>query len=44
MSKKSRAKLKEFINKIDGFDNVELISKKKAEYTMSDGSKKIIEF
>ena len=44
MSKKNREKLKNFIKEVDRFKSVELISKKKAEFTMSDGSKKTIEF
>jgi hypothetical protein len=44
MSKKNREKLKNFIKQVDRFKSVELISKKKAEFTMSDGSKKTIEF
>ncbi len=44
MSKKKRAKLNKFIEDVDGFKSLSLISKKKAEFTLSDGSKKIIEF
>ena len=44
MSKKNRKKLNNFISEVDGFKSVELISKTKAEFTMSDGSKKTIEF
>jgi len=44
MSKKSRKKLNQFIQDIDGFKTVKLISKKKAEFEMSDGTKKIIDF
>ena len=44
MSKGSRKKLNNFINEVDGFKSVKLISKKKAEFIMKDGSKKIIDF
>ena len=44
MSKKNRKKLNNFISEVDGFKSVELVSKTKAEFTMSDGSKKTIEF
>ncbi len=44
MSKGARKKLNEFINEVDGFKSMKLISKKKAEFTMSDNSKKIIDF
>jgi len=44
MSKKSRKKLNQFIQDIDGFKTVKLISKKKAEFEMADGTKKIIDF
>ena len=44
MSKGARKKLNAFINEVDGFKSVNLISKKKAEFVMKDGSKKIIEF
>jgi len=44
MSKKSRKKLNQFIKEIDGFKSVKLISKKKAEFEMSDGSIKTIDF
>ena len=33
-----------FIDEVDGFKSVKLISKKKAEFVMKDGSKKTIEF
>ena len=44
MSKGSRKKLNNFIKEVDGFKSVKLISKKKAEFTLKDGSKKIIDF
>ena len=44
MSKGNRKKLNNFINEIDGFKSVKLISKKKAEFILKDGSKKIIDF
>ncbi len=44
MSKGSRKKLNNFINEVDGFKSVKLISKKKAEFILKDGSKKIIDF
>ena len=44
MSKGSRKKLNHFINEVDGFKSVKLLSKKKAEFILKDGSKKIIEF
>ncbi len=44
MSKRSRKKLNEFIEKIDGFKSVKLISEKQAEFIMKDDSKKIIDF
>ena len=44
MSKRSRKKLNEFIEKIDGFKSVKLVSEKKAEFIMKDDSKKIIDF
>ena len=44
MSKKTRKKLNQFIKEIDGFKSVKLISKKKAEFEMSDGSIKTIDF
>ena len=44
MSKGARKKLNAFINEVDGFKSVNLISKQKAEFVMKDGSKKIIEF
>ena len=44
MSKKSRKKLNEFIENIDGFKSVELISKRKVEFIMQDGEKKRLEF
>ena len=44
MTKKSRKKLNQFIQDIDGFKSVKLISKKKAEFEMPDGTKKIVDF
>ena len=44
MSKGSRKKLNNFINEVDGFRSVKLISDKKAEFILKDGSKKIIDF
>ena len=44
MSKRSRKKLNEFIEKIDGFKSVKLVSEKQAEFIMKDDSKKIIDF
>ena len=44
MSKGARKKLNAFINEVDGFKSVNLISKKEAEFVMEDSSKKIIEF
>ena len=44
MSKGARKKLNAFINEVDGFKSVKLISKKEAEFVMEDGSKKVIEF
>ena len=44
MSKGSRKKLNNFIKEVDNFKSVKLISKKKAEFIMKDGSKKIIDF
>ena len=44
MSKGSRKKLNNFIKEVDGFKSVKLLSKKKAEFIMKDGSKKIIDF
>ena len=44
MSKGNRKKLNNFINEVDGFKSVKLISKKKAEFILKDGSKKIIDF
>ena len=44
MSKKERKKLNEFIKEIDGFKSVKLISKNKAEFEMSDGSTKTMDF
>ena len=40
MSKKGRKKLNEFIAEYDGFITIKSISKKEAEFTYSDGSKK----
>ena len=45
MSKKGRKKLNEFIEKVDGFKSIKIIKKNEsAEFTMQDGSKKIIEY
>ena len=44
MSKRSRKKLNEFIEKIDGFKSVKLVSEKQAEFIMKHDSKKIIDF
>ena len=44
MSKGSRKKLNNFIKEIDRFKSVKLISKKKAEFILEDGSKKIIDY
>ena len=44
MSKSSRKKLDNFIKEVDGFKFIKLISKKKAEFTLKDGTKKIIDF
>ena len=44
MSKNSREKLKNFIDDVDGFKSIKLISNKKAEFILEDGSKKIIDF
>ena len=44
MGKRSRKKLNEFIEKIDGFKSVKLVSEKQAEFIMKDDSKKIIDF
>ncbi len=44
MSKGSRKKLDNFIKEVDGFKFIKLISKKKAEFTFKDGTKKIIDF
>ena len=44
MGKGARKKLNAFINEVDGFKSVNLISKKEAEFVMEDSSKKIIEF
>ena len=44
MSKGSRKKLNNFIKEVDGFKSVKLISKKKAEFILKNGSKKIIDF
>ena len=44
MSKGSRKKLNNFIKEVDNFKSVKLLSKKKAEFIMKDGSKKIIDF
>ena len=44
MSKTARKKLNTFIEEVDGFKSVKIVSKKKAEFTMKDNSKKIIDF
>ena len=44
MSKGSRKKLNNFIDEVDGFKSIKLISNKKAEFILKDGSKKIIDF
>ena len=44
MSKKERKKLNQLIKEIDGFKSVKLISKNKAEFEMSDGSTKAMDF
>ena len=44
MSKGSRKKLNNFIKEVDYFKSVKLLSKKKAEFIMKDGTKKIIDF
>ncbi len=44
MSKGSRKKLNNFINEVDGFKSIKLISNKKAEFILKDGSKKIVDF
>ena len=44
MSKGSRKKLNNFIKEVDSFKSVKLLSKKKAEFIMKDGTKKIIDF
>ena len=44
MSKSSRKKLNNFIDEVDGFKKIKLISNKKAEFILKDGSKKIIDF
>ena len=44
MSKGSRKKLNNFIKKVDNFKSVKLLSKKKAEFVMKDGTKRIIDF
>ena len=44
MSKKGRQKLNQFIADYDGFTSIKSISKKKVEFTYSDGSKKILDF
>ena len=44
MSKGSRKKLDDFIKEVDGFKSVKLISNKKAEFILKNGSKKIIDF
>ena len=44
MSKGSRKKLNNFIDEVDGFKSIRLITNKKAEFILKDGSKKIIDF
>ena len=44
MSKGSRKQLDDFIKEVDGFKSVKLISNKKAEFILKNGSKKIIDF
>ena len=45
MSKKKRKKLNEFIKKVDGFKSMKIIiENQSAEFTMPNGSKKIIKF
>ena len=44
MSKGSRKKLNNFIKEVDRFKSVKVISNKKAEFILEDGSKKIIDF
>ena len=44
MSKGSRKKLNNFIDEVDGFKSIKLISNKKAEFIFKDGSKKTIDF
>ena len=44
MSKNSRKKLNDFIKEVDRFRSVKLITKKKAEFILNNGSKKIIDF
>ena len=44
MSKKGRKELNKFIAEIDGFKSMKLISKNKAEFLMSDGLTKTIDF
>ena len=44
MGKSARKKLNKFIEEVDGFKSMKLISEKKAEFTMADGSKKTIDF
>ena len=44
MSKGSRKKLNNFIKEVDRFKSVKIISNKKAEFILEDGSKKIIDF
>ncbi len=42
-TKKGRKKLNEFMAEYDGFTSIKSISKKKVEFTYSDGSKKILD-
>ena len=44
MIKEEKNRLNEFIEKIDGFKSVKLVSEKQAEFIMKDDSKKIIDF
>ena len=44
MSKANRKKLNNFIEEVDGFKSIKLISNKKAEFILKDGSKKIVDF
>ena len=44
MSKSNRKKLNNFIKEVDGFKSVKILSKKKAEFILKDGTKKIVDF